>query len=265
MSPVEISRGLWLCDVVRRTQLSSGPIRALELGTGWTHFYGIFLRLFFEVDLVAFDVQDNRQFSALQRRFAALIPLLKNYVEDAETLRRAGSIGDEIAAAASFDDLYRRLGIRYLLRADGQLDDLASETFDLVFSIDVLEHIPREALETALASTARVLRPGGVSAHQIGLDDHLNHYVTNTASKQYIRYTDRTWRRWFENRLQYFNRAQMPDFERGFERAGLTLVEARTDEDPGLLDRLRPSPDFKHYKETDLQAVRGFVIHRKSR
>ena len=48
-----------------------------------------------------------------------------------------------------------------LARADSRRLPFADDRFDKAFSIDVLEHFPRDVIDAYLAETARVLRPGG--------------------------------------------------------------------------------------------------------
>jgi ubiquinone/menaquinone biosynthesis C-methylase UbiE len=48
-----------------------------------------------------------------------------------------------------------------LTQADSRRLPFADGAFDKSFSIDVLEHFPREVIDAYLAETARVLRPGG--------------------------------------------------------------------------------------------------------
>jgi ubiquinone/menaquinone biosynthesis C-methylase UbiE len=48
-----------------------------------------------------------------------------------------------------------------LTKADSRRLPFAGNTFDKAFSIDVLEHFPRDVIDAYLAETARVLRPGG--------------------------------------------------------------------------------------------------------
>lgn len=48
-----------------------------------------------------------------------------------------------------------------LTKADSRRLPFAEGSFDKAFSIDVLEHFPRDVIDAYLAETARVLRPGG--------------------------------------------------------------------------------------------------------
>jgi SAM-dependent methyltransferase len=49
-----------------------------------------------------------------------------------------------------------------LARADSRRLPFADSSIDKAFSIDVLEHFPREVIDAYLLETARVLRPGGL-------------------------------------------------------------------------------------------------------
>lgn len=48
-----------------------------------------------------------------------------------------------------------------LVKADARIMPFADNSFDKAFSIDVLEHFPREVIADYLRETKRVLRPGG--------------------------------------------------------------------------------------------------------
>jgi ubiquinone/menaquinone biosynthesis C-methylase UbiE len=48
-----------------------------------------------------------------------------------------------------------------LVQSDARVLPFADNSFDKAFSIDVLEHFPRDVIDTYLHETARVLRPGG--------------------------------------------------------------------------------------------------------
>ncbi|MGY1849235.1 class I SAM-dependent methyltransferase [Blastococcus sp. SYSU DS1021] len=53
--------------------------------------------------------------------------------------------------------------VRFVLGEDPDLRAFPDESFDLVYTERVLQHLPRPVLETYLAEFARVLRPGGVA------------------------------------------------------------------------------------------------------
>lgn len=271
ISKIDIRRGLWLCNVFCNNKVpdikNTGQHQAtiLELGTGWTHFYSIFLRLFYDLDIIAFDIWDNRQFLALGKRFAKLANLLPNLIpkNQAHYLNRIQQLTEGLSQCKTFDEVYNLLGITYVVEPSGNLDFLADESVDMVFSVDVLEHIEKGALNRTIRSMRRVLKPGGISAHQIGLDDHLQHYAHGMASKQYLKFSDSVWKILFENKIQYFNRIQLPDFQVLFKSNGFHLIECTTEKDSALFDHIKVQPQFQHFDVDTLLTTRAFIVHRK--
>ena len=107
----------------------------------------------------------------------------------------------------------------------------------------------------------RVLKPGGVAVHQIGIDDHLSHYDRRASPKQYISYSERVWSIAFENEIQYFNRLQMSDWINAFRGAGFVLLHREME--TTSIDRLKVSPAFAHYSQEDLACTILTVAFRR--
>ncbi|HXP59393.1 MAG TPA: class I SAM-dependent methyltransferase [Dongiaceae bacterium] len=262
VSAVDLSRGLWLCDQVKQSELCLDKSSAvLELGTGWTHFYAVFLRLFFETRITLFDVQDNRQLNALKRRFADLeskLALVRP--DDGQSIHR---LVRQIREVRSFTELYASLGLVYVLEPNGSLAAMRDRSFDMVFSMDVLEHVQRASVPGVISGMYRVLKPGGLCLHQIGLDDHLSHYAAGMPSKNYLRYSDGIWKAMFENEIQYFNRLQLPEFEEAFAASGFQLLSRQTEDDPRSLSRIVPHAQYLRFDASALAATRALLTYRK--
>ena len=94
------------------------------------------------------------------------------------------------------------------------------------------------------------MKPGGFSIHQIGIDDHLSHYARRMTSKNYLRYSDRTWKRFFENDVQYINRLQMSDWIDIFTEEGFVLSERITESTD--IAALQVHPQYRRYTGEDL-------------
>lgn len=247
-------RGNLLVDIYRRHSPPQPGHEILELGTGWMHWYAVYLRLFFDVRITTLDVWDNRQFFAFKTNFAKL------------RMRRDGPPAGSAAAALlarliaseSFDDVYRLLGMRHLIVPDGSLAQFREASFSSVFSMHVLEHVHREAVPALLRHIHRALKPGAITVHQIGIDDHLAHYDRGASRKQYVSYPDWLWSAVFENEVQYFNRLQLSDWIDAFKGAGFKLVERVTE--ATTLEGLRISPSFSRYSREDLACTIATLV-----
>ena len=202
--------------------------KILEVGTGWLHWEAIVIRLFFDVRSVLYDVWDNRQLIALKDYIAQLEGMLDELNGDDAQLDGAKRLISQIKAVQSFEELYRLLGFTYVIDKSGELASFEQEAFDFVVSSDVLEHVHKDSAFSLVKGFAKVLKPGGYSMHKIDMNDHLYYYSNTVSPKQYMHYSDRIWKRYFENDVQYINRIQLPEWRAMFHDAGLELVHEET-------------------------------------
>lgn len=243
---VYVARSNLLVELCNKYSAAQDGQRLLEIGTGWMHWFSLYLRLFVEAEIATLDVWDNRQFEALRAAFTRL----------ASTPAMAGAPAQvranlqAVQAARSFSELYQQLKLDYIVQPDGSLASFGDASRDFIFSFHVLEHVPQAHVERLCADMYRVLKPGGFSIHQIGIDDHLSHYDPACSHKQYLTYSDRTWKRFFENTVQYINRLQMSDWLRAFESAGFAVRETMCES--ADISGLRIAAQFRTYSEADL-------------
>lgn len=253
-----IERGNLFRELSAKYQITNTGDRMLEIGTGWVHWHSIYHRLFHDVEITMLDVWDCRQFGAIRTVFGTVKNEIDAILRENPTASRNLST---TLAAESFADLYRDLGLNYRVEETGSLDFCENESLDCVFSFHVLEHVPKENVENLVASIHRVLRPGGFSVHQIGIDDHLQHYDPKMSTKNYIRYSDRTWKLLFENGVQYFNRLQKSEWLTIFNREDLVQLESI-----GYytkIDELPVDSRFEGYSQDDLTCTTLTIVHQK--
>jgi SAM-dependent methyltransferase len=205
--------------------VSSGD-RILELGTGWLHWEALTLRLFYDIEAVLFDVWDNRQLGGLKNYVGQLRPMLNDgFGLSVGELKRAQSVIEEILKVESFDELYNLLGFKYIVESSGSLRHFSDNSFQLVVSGGVLEHVKREALPLLIAETRRISKPGGWAVHSIDTADHLEHYDRTVSPKMYLSFSEEKWKRLCENEVQYINRLQRGEWLELFKTNGFELIE----------------------------------------
>lgn len=251
-----IERGNLLVDLAKKYGVLKDGMSLVELGTGWIHWFGLYLFLHVEgqIKLELYDVWDNRQLDALRDAFRQL----KNRSLAPELLRIRL---DSIVTAASFEDLYRAVGANYTINSNGSLESYSSETYDAVFSFHVLEHVDRDSIEKSIDHMYRILKPGGCCIQQIGIDDHLSHYDSKVSKKNYLRYSRTLRKRIFENSVQYHNVLQGEDFLRFFRNSGFDVIEV--DRERCDLGNLSIHADWKTYSQEDLETTILTVVCRK--
>ncbi len=135
---------------------------------------------------------------------------------------------------------------------DARAMPFPAETFDLVYSCHVLEHIEWWQIESTVAEWARVLKPGGfLEVHCLNALDLMRAMVTLEDTGEWIGPTIGTWRSEYIKGDPYvFCAARLMNFPKGgselqkhralitpkylrrcFEAAGLTDLEPLTRED----------------------------------
>jgi hypothetical protein len=253
-----IAQGDLLLDLCEKYRAVGENGRLLEIGTGWMHWYSLYLRLFYDnVGITMMDVWDNRQFEALKASFLKL----KEISPPPPRRRSAPAALDRILNASGFDELYERFDLNYVIDEQGTLERFPTATFDLVFSFHVLEHIEKAETREVVGNIHRILKPGGFSIHQIGIDDHLSHYDRRASPMNYLRYSDAAWKIFFQNEVQYFNRLLMRDWLELFERGGFVLLEKIAGH--ADIDSLPIHPKYRHYDPEDLSCANLTIVHWK--
>ncbi len=237
--------------------------RLLEVGTGWVHWESTIIRLFYDVEITLFDVWDNRHLEAYKHHLWQLEQIVDSELDmNPVQQERVHGLLRAISKANSFDDIYKLLGFSYVINPSGTLKQFQNESFALIFSCNVLEHVDRDILPEFTQDFHRLLKPGGYSIHQIDPGDHLAYYDKSVSLKNYLRYSDNVWRRYFENQVQYFNRVQRPEWLALFQKAGFeTIEEESVSVDIGTM---KIDKSYEGLEKQDLQCISLNVVHKKS-
>ena len=252
-------RGALLLDLYSKYNVIGCGSSLLELGTGWMHWYSIVTSLFHDAEITMFDVWDNRQLNALKANFKKLQAYYEAQgLRDEPAMKKLAGV----CSIASFEQLYERLNLNYVINPVGDLGEFKDNQYDCVFSMHVLEHVPRQtAAGTSPREIYRLLKPGGFSIHQIGIDDHLAHYDTSVSKKNYLRYSDRNWNLMFENKVQYINRIQQFEWLDFFQKSGFRLCERIVEQVD--LQGLDIAPQYKNRELDDLSCTTLTIVHQK--
>ena len=142
----------------------------------------------------------------------------------------------DVSDAKSF---CRAIGVEYMAPADAADTKLPSGCVDYHVSCNVLEHIPRAVLLDILIEANRVVRPTGLLVHQVDHSDHFAHNDPSISRVNFLRYTDRQWDSWANNRYAYVNRLREDDYVQLFEQAEQAIHVADSNVDTEVADVLK--------------------------
>lgn len=257
---VYINRGDLLVQLVKKFSVLKDGGAVVELGTGWIHWFGLYLALHVEknISLELFDVWDNRQLDALKSAFNKLASQSKHDIGINPTQRARLT---SIQTVHSFDELYRIFNANYTINSEGSLSGYPDASYNLITSFHVMEHINKNSIEESIEHMFRILKPGGFCIHQIGIDDHLAHYDNKVSQKNYLQFSIFNRKYLFENIVQYHNVLQGEDYQHLFRKNGFEIAEINREHCD--ISGLRVHPDWKNYSQEDLETTILTIICHK--
>ncbi len=254
-----------MLEMLTTAGLQIGGKQVLEIGTGWDPVAALYLAaLGAEVTTTDLTRHVRTTDVVVQSVERALRPLL-----DAGKLqpKHAQGLRDCLDGAITVDGLLGAFGIRYLAPvADDVMLSMPPESFDLLFSIAVLEHVRPAHLEILLRGQKHVLRKSAFAYHDIGLGDHFTGVDASISFANFLQFEDGpVWRFLGENDIAYHNRYRHGDFSRLFAEHGFRAVNEHAQVDARsreLLESgaLRAAGRFARYDLDDLATWRLAVV-----
>jgi len=252
--------------------LEPGGLRCLEVGTGHLPIAPVAFHLVGAREVVTVDLHRRlhpglttdmlRRLTAAEDR---LLELYDGLVDPAQLRARLAVVAD--LADRPFD-LFNRIGVRYIAPSDAARMPDPDGSYDLAFSMTVLEHVTPGALRAILTESHRLLRPGGFAAHLIDPSDHFAHQDAAISRINFLRYSHPEWIRLAGNEFGYCNRLRAPDLERMVTDAGLVIERCyRTVDERSRaeLDNGFPvHPDFRRFAATDLATTELEIYARRA-
>lgn len=156
--------------------------------------------------------------------------------------------GIDIEFIKDFNDLYTRIGIKYIPNVNASDTGFKDLSFNYVHSTVTLEHIPKNDILPILQECYRVLKAGGIISCIIDLQDHY-HYADDSISPfDFYQYSWQEWNKKYNNKLQYQNRLLASEYYTMFAQAGFAPIQMQvtkaSDAQIDELKNLNLHPDF---------------------
>ena len=234
----------------------------VEVGTGWELIAPIILHLFGAKRIYTFDHV---------RHLRSEIPRIVIMQLDADELRKNATIPrdvltrriESLRSCINLDQILTVLGVVYAAPADACATGLPAHSIDMVFSYEVLEHVPEAILECLIAESKRILKPSGIAYHAIEPGDH---YTRDVSHINHFKYPEWIWAPLIKNSISYHNRLSVSQFVSAFEKHGATIEYQHNDTSETdlmiLKDGFRRDTRFSQLTPEDLAVWHSEIICR---
>ena len=201
------------------------------------------------IDAGAYASRDIAAYRPLFTRLAELCDELQ-LTRNATVLQSCSTIGEFLTATHC---VYREDGLSGL-RA------VPTASIDFVLSQAVLEHVPRHEFRTTIGEFYRLMKPLGVTSHQVDFKDHLGGSLNN------LRFPESVWEQpWFARRSGFYtNRLRLSEVTAAFTTAGFSVeVLSRSQWERTPLPRGRLARQFREVSDEDLRTSGAALVARK--
>ena len=143
---------------------------------------------------------------------------VETYKELSQKLIQKKFILPEISSQMDFKDILKICDSDYLTNGLNSLKSIPSNSVDFIFSQAVLEHLRRHEFLDIMKELRRILKPTGISSHQVDLKDHLGGALNN------LTFSEKNWEsEFFVKSGFYTNRIQFVDMVEMFKIANFNV------------------------------------------
>lgn len=170
----------------------------------------------------------------------------------------ARKLGKHCPELKTWEDI-EQLGISYSAPSQLASLGLADGSVDCFYSVDTLEHIPRQDIETILLEVRRILNPNGLT---INLIDYSDHYARDGGVSRFnfLTFSEKEWSL-FNSDFQYVNRLRHSEYLELFRKLGFNPLAVEPDVEapqPAILKNL--APEFHSFAVDDLFTIRSKIV-----
>jgi Methyltransferase domain len=236
-----------------------------ELGTGWYPIIPIAIYLcgaskVWTVDIVALlrpeAMRTTLRFFCEAADHDELPRLLPGVLAD-RVVRLKELLQDK--ALRTPQQILAALNIEAVLM-DARHTPLLPGSIDLIFSMNVLTHVPEDVVPDIFQEFARLASPGAVTVHSILMSDHYVRFDHNISDFNFLKYSKKAWH-YLNSPVEYQSRYRVTDYRRLQEVSGFRIVrEDNTRGSRADLESVKLDAEFRMYPVEDLLVTHTWMI-----
>ena len=116
--------------------------------------------------------------------------------------------------------------IEYHAPCNAEYTALPNDCVDYYISCAVFEHIDRNSLVKIIEEGNRITSPDSLFINYIDYHDHFSTREKNISAINFLKYSDKEWKKYAGNKYMYMNRLRHDDYIKLFEDVGHEIISA---------------------------------------
>jgi len=161
------------------------------------------------------------------------------------------------ASCTNIDELLKYSGGAYHTKGLSSLKRLPDNSFDIIFSQAVLEHVRKHEFFETMQECRRLLKQNGVMSHVVDFKDHLGGGLNN------LRISSGLWEQnWFASKSNFYtNRLRFSEVVKICEDTGFTLKTAEVSRYNVIpIQRKKLASEFSRLSDDDLSISEAHLV-----
>ena len=241
--------------------------KIVEIGTGWSPVLPLFFWLLGYDECFTFDISRHLKGSLVTETIRQLLNITAHPNGILDQINISSIKSDRILLFQELVNenphkILRNCDLLYYAPKDPSSTNLTNESVDLVFSNEVLEHIPENKIPDLFSEMHRILRPGSYMVHQIDPGDHFSHTDSSISRINFLQFSMSEFSK-YNSIFLFQNRLRVSAYKQLIEQSGFSVVyEEKTVNEKALRDlpKLRIDAGFSKYTPEELCTTNYIVV-----
>jgi SAM-dependent methyltransferase len=259
-----LEQGIRQVEMLKNAGCCPAGKDCLELGTGWQPIIPL---VFYVAGCRKLTLVDSQKLLDKKSLIKTSIGLAKYKEKISDRLEMSPKEVEEKLDRPinlSFNSLLESYNFNYLAPTDIVSNNLPDQSFDIIISRAVLEHVPPVVIKGMFSEFKRLLRPNGKMCHIIDNSDHWEHKDKSLSRLSFLKYSEKTFKFFTSwNPLDYQNRLRHFQYKSMMEDTGFKVVIDDSPVNEKALEDLKTikiDSSFKGIPHRELAILTSYLV-----
>jgi len=255
----KLNYGMKILKSFRKSRDTMENLHTVEFGTGWSPLIPLLFWLYGQKRCDTYDVSRllNRSLTVKSaKKLLAVSDRSDLFYDKARKEQLQALVNSDVSCS----EFLSHCNIHYHAPVDTANTGLADKTVDLLYSINVLEHVPEIEIHRLFREAYQILRPHGNMIHLIDLSDHFSHADSSIGYLNFLQFSESEFLK-YNNYFCFQNRLRAPSYRQIFKLHKFEIVKYQAETGKNVLSQfpIMIHDDFNKFSSEELCTHRLLV------